>query len=151
MMLVTTVNCGAPGGGPHAKILVDLVDPDRDGKVRPSEIDERSKLGVLHIFEASGEISVLLRLVLEHPVPYPPFIDKTPWNVAEQRLWTFGANKPAPEAPKLAEFVPGEDGLLQINMGPKSGARLHGDLTDGDESFVIGHIATQKTKDPYRT
>lgn len=127
------------GGGIFADIFFDLNDPDNDFKIRFDElyaniengIDQLGfPAGLIGIFDTSGEVRARLFAFIEALFG------------AFEKRWYFGPEAPliefsfdVPRDPILASEVGG--GVLRLNMGDFAEDRVHGDIIDGDEEFVV--------------
>ena len=128
-------------GGIGANIFFDLHDPNKDGKVRIRELIQNVEdqirfgepaLAPVSIFDISGEIFVRLFAFVKVDLFFFS-IDEEFDIVPKTVLATF--DLPIERFPILAQELPG--GVLQINMGDFAADRLEGNITDGDEHFVI--------------
>jgi Ca2+-binding RTX toxin-like protein len=126
-------------GGILATIEFDLFDPDRDGRVRISELlgnvaNEANfgspLLAPLAIFDIEGEVTARLFAFLKIDLFFFS-LDKE-FNITPPiTLLDFETDFFRP--PQLASEV--GDGVLQLNLGQFADQRLNGDLGDGSERF----------------
>ena len=132
---------GGAGGGVFIHSEFDLYDPNRDGKVRVSEIIENvvdefqfgePLLAPLAVFDVSGEVTARLFAFFEVNLLF--FSIYKEFNITPPiTLVDFEID--FTRVPKLAREA--ADGVLQLSMGPFAEQRLNGDLRDGAEKFVV--------------
>src|SRR5262249_4801083 len=128
---------GGVGGGLFADINFDLHDPNKDGRVRITElltsIINEFKYGnpldsPLAIFDISG--SLVARLFAFLKIDLFLFSIDEKWDITPPvELLKF--DFPFVRVPTLATEL--GDGVLQLNMGKFAKQRVEGVLTDGDE------------------
>jgi Ca2+-binding RTX toxin-like protein len=117
----------------QGNILLDLRDNPADGKIRFNEFASRLS-DPLTIFDASGDLRVGLGV-------RGKLLGRTVYsrNIAEKVLLSFGTG--SSERPVLAEIDPSlGDRVLRLNMGANAGDRRFGNVTDGDETFVVERL-----------
>ncbi|XZE17820.1 SdrD B-like domain-containing protein [Pirellulaceae bacterium SH449] len=130
-------------GGLFARVLLNLNDPDGDGKVRGRELMDNLALGrhpllgPLWVFDASGQLGVGFRAYVNTPI-WDGDID-----LGEIILLDFDIPRPDPFAgnPTLAHVD--ADGTLIVHVGPNAHRREQGDLSDGDDNVLIKLSADQ--------
>ena len=131
------VSVGAEGGI-FARVGLDLHDPNNDGRMHGYEI--LSELagggGPICLFDFVGEIGAFLQIFVE--IGISPFSFTFEMEIARVTLidWTIDICHEPP--PILATQVGDE---LFLNMGPRAGERVHGDIVDDDEAFVVKNLA----------
>lgn len=134
-------------GGVEAGVQFNLFDPNDDGKIRVGEILENIEneflfgqplISPLAIFDITGQVTArafafleinLLFFEIYEEFPITPTLTLADFEVEFTR------------APKLGTVL--EDGMLQLNMGDFSGERLHGDLRDLSEHFVVKSVGDE--------
>lgn len=121
-------------GGLYADLNFNLNDPDDDGKVRLSELIANARISPLCIFDIHGELYVEFTAYLKLAT-----FEKE-WDFGKIPLFEFDLDCPTPV---LADVSGSGD--LTLHMGPRAGDRLEGNIEDGDESFVVRHIAGSGT------
>jgi len=135
---------GGVGGGVGINVDFDMHDPNHDGKVRLGEmwenVEDEAKYGnVLKapfaIFDIHGKIYAELFAYLN------TFWHDYRWQITSP-ITIAEFDIPFTRAAKMAEVT--SDTLL-VHVGDLSAGRLNGDITDGDEQFVLdiaGNTAT---------
>jgi Ca2+-binding RTX toxin-like protein len=128
-------------GGIFAEINFDLFDPDRDGRVRLSELASNflnearygnPVLAPLAVFDVSGELYAKLFAFLKIDL-FILKIDKEFPITPDITIFDFSIDFTRP--PVLAAEQ--DNGDLILNMGRFAGDRLQGNTTDGDEHFIL--------------
>ncbi|KLU06274.1 Alkaline phosphatase [Rhodopirellula islandica] len=118
-----------------AALLLDLNDPDLDGKVRLSELNENIQLGnapalgPLWIFDASGQLDVALTAYAK------AFGIRVQARLGPKVLVNYEFPRPEPANPILGRLT--DDGTLIVHVGPESSERQDGDLSDGDDVIFV--------------
>lgn len=131
---LAAVNAGV-GGGISMTLGFDLHDNNGDGKVRIPEIIENALLppGLIHIFDVGGKIDAFAEAYVE-----ALGIKKT-FPIADVTLLNYELPRPEPtpeDNPKLGTLA---DGLLAINIGPRSKIRTgnaNADPDDGKDDVI---------------
>ncbi len=140
-------------GGIFIEIDFDLHDPDKDGKIRLEELAKNflnqavyaeggaKLLAPLAIFDVHGEIFLKLFAFLK--------VDLFFFSIDEEfditpPITLVEFDIPFTRVPTLASELPG--GVLQLNMGSNAGLRLEGDISDGNETFVVAQHGTDLGK-----
>jgi Ca2+-binding RTX toxin-like protein len=102
---------------------------DLEGKVRGKTIASTIASSPLALFEPSGEVTAGLRAYLELGIS--PFSIDVDFESPRVTLLTFNKDN-------LEPVIATEDsGILRLNVGPRSALRLHGNIKDGPESFLV--------------
>jgi Ca2+-binding RTX toxin-like protein len=135
---------GGVGGGVGINVDFDMFDPNHDGKVRLGEMYENvvneAKYGnalkaPFAIFDIHGKIYAELFAYLN------TFWHDYRWQITSPiTIAEFDIN--FTRAAKMAN-VDGD--TLLVNVGDLSGGRLNGDITDGDEQFVLAINGNEAT------
>jgi len=135
---------GGVGGGVGINVDFDMFDPNHDGKVRLGEMYENvvneAKYGnalkaPFAIFDIHGKIYAELFAYLN------TFWHDYRWQITSPiTIAEFDVN--FTRAAKMAEVS--SDTLL-VHVGDLSAGRLNGDLTDGDEQFVLALNGNEAT------
>ncbi|MGB2819354.1 MAG: hypothetical protein WBF17_00130, partial [Phycisphaerae bacterium] len=122
------------GGGVYASIDFNLHDNDGDGRVRADELWKNFLLGGIWVFDIGGKIE----LGLEAYVKFLMF--EATFEIAKITLLEFELDRPAdvpePDTDPILASVDGS-GLLTVHIGPNAAARVHGDLSDGDDVIYL--------------
>ncbi len=121
------------GGGLDMTIAFDLNDPDDDGKVYLDELQHNLAHGLLCLFDTSGELAITFYVKLK--IGVDPF-SYTKRKDFRRVIFDFNIECPEGDTDPVLGTV-GADGTLTLNMGPNAGQRVSGDITDGDEMFVV--------------
>ncbi len=145
------------GGGINGDLKFAVNDPGEesppayddgfgmDGKLRPKEVIADLSMSPLCLFDISGKITASLNAYIQvgfdTPLGFVGWSDN--FTLASTTLadFTIGCESMPPSSPVLATLL--GDGTLRLNMGPNAAARVNGDITDGNESFVVTHVSTQ--------
>ena len=132
---------GGVGGGLFAAIDFDLHDPNNDGRVRIKEIITNvlneytygeAALSPLAIFDITGKLTAELFAFVK--VDLLLFKLNESWDITDPiTLLDFESN--FTRVPTLATEL--GDGVLQLNMGKFADQRIEGDLSDGDDHFIV--------------
>ncbi|MBL8339773.1 MAG: calcium-binding protein, partial [Rhodoferax sp.] len=125
-------------GGIFAQLGLNLHDTDGDGKMRFGEFLDRIQMGgPLCIFDFQGEFGAYLELEVRFGLDLGLvcICVTFPFEIARVTLVSFTIDCDAP--PPVLATLDDSTGTLYLNMGDRAAYRLHGDLTDGDESFRI--------------
>jgi hypothetical protein len=130
------------GGGINANVTFTPDDPDKDGKLRVSEIADELQRGAFCVFDPSGSftasLSAFVKIGMNTPFGFAGYEDD--YNIASTTLLQFGpdcADQPTP-TPKLATDL--GNGVLQLNLGAHAADRGDGSTNPGsDEVFNISH------------
>jgi outer membrane protein OmpA-like peptidoglycan-associated protein/Ca2+-binding RTX toxin-like protein len=132
---------GGVGGGLFAEIDFDLHDPDDDGRVRIKElianVVNQAKYfdpvtAPLAAFDITGKLTAELFAFVKVDL-FLLQIDER-WHITDPiTLLDFESN--FTRVPTLATEL--GDGVLQLNMGKFAEQRVEGDLSDGDEHFIV--------------
>jgi Ca2+-binding RTX toxin-like protein len=137
------------GGGINGTVTFTVNDPDddgngMDGRLRPKEILSDLQMSPLCIFDITGKItaslSAFIRVGIDTPFGFAGWSDNFDIGSTTLADFSFDCDSMPPTPPVLATLL--GDGTLRLNMGPNAGARVNGDTTDGDESFVIAHVSS---------
>src|SRR5262249_11970078 len=131
--------------GLKANAGLNLNDPKHDGKVRLGEIVDILSTSPLCLFDASGALTAGLHAFVKLQVGPVKF--QKDFDIATLTLLQLehscsdepGGPVSSPE-PVLATML--DNGVLRLNMGPNAGARLHGNIIDGNEQFTVTHKPT---------
>lgn len=121
--------------GIGASLLLDLNDPNADGKVRFGELQENLQLGnapglgPLWIFDASGQLDAFLTAYAK------AFGVRVQATLGPRVLVNYDFPRPEPANPVLGHVA--DDGTLIVHVGPNAGLRVEGDTNDGDEAVFI--------------
>ncbi len=116
-------------------IALDLNDPNLDGKIRLDEFTENLAkgfhplLGPIWLFDASGKVEVGLSAYAS-ALGFRGQIDVGPFTLLD-----FDIPLPEPANPVLGHK---EGGELVIHIGPNASLRENGNLSDGDDTILIG-------------
>ena len=120
-------------GGIDINVFFDLNDPNNDGRVRLDELLGNiliNSFNPLAIFDISGKIDFFLRAYIEALGG----LWSAEYEIARGTIFEFAG-------PEFNRFpitaAKSGDGTLLLNMGPNAGARLHGDVNDNSENFII--------------
>lgn len=139
---------GGVGGGIYASVDFNLNDPNNDGKVRAGELWSNLMLGPVWIFDIAGRVEAGLEAYVK--VGVEPLAWEETFEIGRVTLLDFDIARPTPaskadETPILGS-VDGS-GKLLVHVGPNSGLRLHGDLSDGDDNVYLrrGNSADEVT------
>ncbi|MEM9643378.1 MAG: hypothetical protein AAF989_00180 [Planctomycetota bacterium] len=122
-------------GGIGAQLTLDLNDPNLDGKVRFDEVFQNLQLGnapglgPLWVFDASGQLDAFLRAYVS------AFGVRASTTIGPFVIVDY--DFPRPEASQAVLGHVESDGQLVVHTGPRSGLRVEGDLTDGDDVVFI--------------
>src|SRR5262249_31919917 len=120
-------------GGIFATVNFTLIDPNKDGKLRPSEFVAVVKINPLCLFEISGDVRARLYLwfqVLGGLISFQQDIIP-PITLVSFDLTCEGTT------PIIGTLD--SDGTLKLNIGPRADQRVFGNTTDGDEEVEIRH------------
>ena len=126
-------------GGLFATVDFDLFDPNRDGKVRISEIantmafqsrSDQAYLTPLSMFDVGGKVDARLFAFIE--ALFGAY--RKEFNIVPP-VTIVDFNIPFDREPILATEL--GDGVLQLNMGPNADQRLNGNTEDGAEKFYV--------------
>ena len=122
------------GGGLRASIGLNLNDLNGDGRVHLDEARFNLNRGFHCLFDAEGSLDVTLAAGVR--VGLGPF-SKTFRKDFSHTIFDFGisCSQLDPTEPILATQE--ADGTLQLNVGPRAANRVNGDLSDGDDDWVI--------------
>ncbi|MEL6104936.1 MAG: PKD domain-containing protein, partial [Planctomycetota bacterium] len=121
--------------GLGAALLLDLNDPDLDGKVRFDEVQQNLQLGnapglgPLWVFDASGQLDAFLTAYAK------AFGVRVQATLGPKVLIDFDFPRPQPASPTLGRIE--ADGRLVVHVGPESEQRIEGDLSDGDDVIFV--------------
>ncbi|MEO1526149.1 MAG: PKD domain-containing protein, partial [Planctomycetota bacterium] len=121
--------------GLGASLLLDLNDPNLDGKVRFAEVQQNLQLGnapglgPLWVFDASGQLDAFLTAYAK------AFGIRVQATLGPKVLIDFDFPRPVPATPTLGRVEP--DGRLIVHVGPESDQRIEGDLSDGDDVLFV--------------
>ena len=135
-------------GGLFATVDFDLFDPNRDGKVRISEIantmdfqsrSDQAYLTPLSMFDVGGKVDARLFAFIEalFGAYRKEFNIVPPVTIVDFEI-------PFDREPILATEL--GDGVLQLNMGPNADQRLNGNTEDGAEKFYVKQDGTDHVK-----
>ncbi len=143
------VASGGVGGGITARLGLDLYDPDDDGAVHISElvntIENELRSDPTDLFRAARSIFDLQGAILAELFWYLKILTAEFGDTifGPEEVFTFEI--PFERTPILGTEVDtdGNDDpdTLIINAGPNSVDRLNGDVSDGNESFVVEYMA----------
>ncbi|MGH7139623.1 MAG: calcium-binding protein, partial [Pirellulales bacterium] len=127
-------------GGIFANINMQLNDPNRDGKVRLSEIEQE---GAACLFDESGSIYAGLQAYVHVGIDLGLFsitLFAATVNIADITLLDFNHSCPPapPPQPVLGTMELG--GVLALNMGPLAHNRIIGDVKDDNENFTVNGV-----------
>ncbi|MBR4784837.1 MAG: calcium-binding protein [Fibrobacter sp.] len=121
------------GGGVGINVGFNLFDPNKDGKVRLSEMKQIiGELGLFGIFDVNGEITAKLYAYVDL------WLCKKEWNITGD-ITLFSFNYEHKLAPVMASK--NDNGNIVAHIGPNAGDRVSTDnvntsLEDGDEAYV---------------
>jgi Ca2+-binding RTX toxin-like protein len=134
-------------GGIEANIDFNLNDPDRDTKVRFSEISSNivaNSYNPLAMFDISGQIDFFMRAFLEVDLFLISFSEE--WEFLRLTLYEFEIpfNRPGVLASQSGD-------TLTLNIGTNAAARIQGDTSDGNETIIVeslspGNVAVYSTQ-----
>ncbi|QSA97859.1 OmpA family protein [Methylococcus sp. EFPC2] len=132
---------GGVGGGLFADIDFDLHDPDRDGRVRIKELVANvvnqaryfdPVTAPLAVFDITGKLTAELFAFVKVDLLLLQIDER--WHITDPiTLLDFESN--FTRVPTLATEL--GDGVLQLNLGKFAEQRVEGDLSDGDETFIV--------------
>lgn len=120
--------------GLGASLLLDLNDPDLDGKVRFSEVQQNLQLGTapglgpLWVFDASGQLDAFLTAYAK------AFGIRVQATLGPKVLVNFDFPRPEPANPTLGHV---DNGALIVHVGPNAALRAEGNVDDGDETVFV--------------
>ncbi|WP_290737932.1 calcium-binding protein [Fibrobacter sp. UBA3718] len=132
------------GGGVGINVGFNLFDPNKDGKVRLSEMKQIiGELGLFGIFDVNGAITAKLYAYVDL------WLTTKKWNITGD-ITLFSFNYEHKLAPVMASK--NDNGNIVAHIGPNAGDRVSTDnvntsLEDGDEAY----IATLKKDDKANT
>ena len=121
--------------GLGAALLLDLNDPNLDGKVRFDEVQQNLQLGnapglgPLWVFDASGQLDAFLTAYAK------AFGIRVQATLGPKVLVDFDFPRPEPATPTLGRVE--ADGRLVVHVGPEASQRIEGDLSDGDDVIFV--------------
>ncbi|HET6572537.1 MAG TPA: hypothetical protein VFG68_02965, partial [Fimbriiglobus sp.] len=125
-------------GGIEATIFFNLADLDNDGKIRFDEMGANlaaNDFNPLAVFDISGLVELFMRAYFEIDLGF--FSIKKTFEFARLKLFEFDIPF---ERPSILASV--SDGVLTLNIGPNSAARLRGDITDIAESITVESVGS---------
>ncbi|HET6428640.1 MAG TPA: hypothetical protein VFJ30_09540 [Phycisphaerae bacterium] len=137
--LIAELNAGVASagviGGVEIGVDFDLNDPDRDGRVRFSEMwwnIENNDGNPLAIFDISGSVNFFARFYFE--ALWGLFYKE--WEIVNVTIFSFSDNFTRQSQLGTMRQV-GDTSTLLLNMGPSAPNRIEGNIEDGDEHFTI--------------
>jgi VCBS repeat-containing protein len=125
------------GGAIEGNVNLEIQDPDKDGKLRPSEVDDC-------FLEGNGKIAASLEARLE--LGWGPFTKTIRFPIKKGTLLSFaaGCNNGDPIRNVLAKE---EVGTLALLMGPRAKERVVNASPPGSQQDVAEYFVLQPTKD----
>ncbi|MEC9373663.1 MAG: calcium-binding protein, partial [Planctomycetota bacterium] len=135
------------GGRISGTILLNLRDPNDDGRVNGSELAMLFAQGPLCVFE--GEIRLDLDIYVFAKECALFVCARQEFSIVSPNLfrYEFGGQMCLVPPPMLATQNIGgavdtneADGVVYLNMGPRAAERVSGDITDGDEIFIVQRL-----------
>ena len=121
--------------GLGAALLLDLNDPNLDGKIRFDEVLQNLQLGnapalgPLWIFDASGQLDAFLTAYAK------AFGIRVQATLGPKVLVNYDFPRPEPANPVLGHVT--DDGTLIVHVGDSAPLREEGNTEDGDETVFI--------------
>jgi len=123
-------------GGIDVVIEMNLNDPNNDGKVRIGELVDNFLLGPIWIFDIGGRVDAILEAYIKIDLFFFSFEET--FEIASVTLVDFELPRPDPDpAPPTAALANVTGGVMTVNVGTNAAARLHGDLSDGDDNVIL--------------
>lgn len=123
--------------GLGASLLLDLNDPNLDGKIRFDEVLQNLQLGnapglgPLWLFDASGQLDAFLTAYVK------ALGVRLQATLGPKVLVNFDFPRPEPANPVLGHVE--SDGTLVVHVGPNADLREEGNLDDGDDTVFISN------------
>jgi Ca2+-binding RTX toxin-like protein len=134
-------------GGLRGTLGADLSDPDPDGKVYVDELAYNLMRGPQCIFDLQGSLDVFLEAYIKVGIDTPfGFVTlfKDRFKLAEATILDWSMVVCPPVEPNLADL---SGTTLTLNMGALAVNVVPGETADGDETFVIDHVAERLDAD----
>lgn len=129
---------GGVEGGIQADVSFNLNDTDGNGKVRVNEILNLINKDPRCLFDTSGKLTAFLAAFYDTVVTGREEFGRLSAPLLD---FTFGCRDTSGVV--LAQIV--APSVLRLNMGASAGARIIGDVADGNETFLVEHESGSAT------